>query len=131
MVMQVQHHIAHVLSCMAENEIAPPALGVSWDGTGYGTDGTIWGGEFFLVTDESIERIAHLRPFRLPGGDKAVKEPRRTALGLLHEIFGDKVFEQKKLATIAAFSLGGTGHTENHAGEKPEFAGDDEHGPAV
>jgi hydrogenase maturation protein HypF len=100
----VQHHIAHVLSCMAENEIAPPALGVSWDGTGYGTDGTIWGGEFFLVTDESIERIAHLRPFRLPGGDKAVKEPRRTALGLLHEIYGDKDFEQEKLATIAAFS---------------------------
>jgi hydrogenase maturation protein HypF len=94
-VMQVQHHIAHVLSCMAENEIVPPALGVSWDGTGYGTDGTIWGGEFFLVTDKNIERIAHLRPFRLPGGDKAVKEPRRTALGLLHEIFGDKVFEQK------------------------------------
>jgi hydrogenase maturation protein HypF len=91
----VQHHIAHVLSCMAENEIAPPVLGVSWDGTGYGLDGTIWGGEFFLVTDENIERIAHLRPFRLPGGDKAVKEPRRTALGLLHEISGDKVFEQK------------------------------------
>jgi hydrogenase maturation protein HypF len=103
-VTQVQHHIAHVLSCMAENEIAPPALGVSWDGTGYGTDGTIWGGEFFLVTDENVERIAHLRPFRLPGGDKAVKEPRRTALGLLHEISGDKVFEQEKLATIAAFS---------------------------
>jgi hydrogenase maturation protein HypF len=94
-VMQVQHHIAHVLSCMAENEIAPPVLGVSWDGTGYGLDGTIWGGEFLLVTDENIERIAHLRPFRLPGGDKAVKEPRRTALGLLHEISGDKVFEQK------------------------------------
>jgi hydrogenase maturation protein HypF len=85
-VMQVQHHIAHVLSCMAENEIAPPALGVSWDGMGYGTDGTIWGGEFFLVTNESIERVAHLRPFRLPGGDKAVKEPRRTALGLVHEL---------------------------------------------
>jgi hydrogenase maturation protein HypF len=82
----VQHHIAHVLSCMAENEIAPPALGVSWDGTGYGLDGTAWGGEFFLVTDESIERIAHLRPFRLPGGDKAVKEPRRTALGLAHAL---------------------------------------------
>jgi hydrogenase maturation protein HypF len=99
----VQHHIAHVLSCMAENEIAPPALGVSWDGTGYGLDGTVWGGEFFLVTDENIERIAHLRPFRLPGGDKAVKEPRRTALGLLHEISGDKIFEQK-LAPAAAFS---------------------------
>jgi hydrogenase maturation protein HypF len=100
----VQHHIAHVLSCMAENEIAPPALGVSWDGTGYGSDGTIWGGEFFLVTDENVERIAHLRPFRLPGGDQAVKEPRRTALGLLHEISGDQVFEQETLATIAAFS---------------------------
>src|SRR5208337_3761534 len=76
----VQHHIAHVWSCLAENEIAPPALGVSWDGTGYGTDGTIWGGEFFLITDKCVERIAHLRPFRLPGGDQAVKEPRRTAL---------------------------------------------------
>jgi hydrogenase maturation protein HypF len=84
----VQHHIAHVLSCMAENEIAPPALGVSWDGTGYGLDGTVWGGEFFLVSEDKIERFAHLRPFRLPGGDKAVKEPRRTALGLLHELYG-------------------------------------------
>ena len=82
---------------MAENEIAPPALGVSWDGTGYGTDGTIWGGEFFLVTDESIERIAHLRPFRLPGGDKAVKEPRRSALGLLYEISGESIFSGQKV----------------------------------
>jgi hydrogenase maturation protein HypF len=103
-VMQIQHHIAHVLSCMAENEIAPPVLGVSWDGTGYGTDGTILGGEFFLVTNESIERIAHLRPFRLPGGDKAVKEPRRAALGLLHEISGDAIFEEKNIAMVAAFS---------------------------
>jgi len=100
----VQHHIAHVLSCMAENEIAPPALGVSWDGTGYGLDGTIWGGEFFLVTDKTIERIAHLHPFSLPGGEKAVKEPRRTALGLLYEIFGDGCFKHKKLATLRAFS---------------------------
>ena len=100
----VQHHIAHVLSCMAENEIAAPVLGVSWDGTGYGLDGTVWGGEFFLVTGKTVERVAHLRPFRLPGGDKAVKEPRRTALGLLHEMSGDEVFKQKKLATVAAFS---------------------------
>ena len=100
----VQHHIAHVLSCMAENELSPPVLGVSWDGTGYGLDGTVWGGEFFLITNETVERVGHLRPFRLPGGDKAVKEPRRTALGLLYEISGDKVFRQKKLAAIAAFS---------------------------
>jgi len=82
---------------MAENEIAPPALGVSWDGTGYGTDGTVWGGEFFLVTDESVERIAHLRPFRLPGGDKAVKEPRCTALGLLYEMSGESIFSERKV----------------------------------
>ncbi len=100
----VQHHIAHVLSCMAENEIEPPALGVSWDGTGYGTDGTIWGGEFFLVTDKSVERVAHLRPFRLPGGDQAVKEPRRTALGLLYEMSGGAAMDQKDLATLTAFS---------------------------
>ncbi len=100
----VQHHIAHVLSCMAENELSPPVLGVSWDGTGYGLDGTVWGGEFFLITNETVERVAHLRPFRLPGGDKAVKEPRRTALGLLYEIYGDRIFKQKKLVTVAAFS---------------------------
>jgi hydrogenase maturation protein HypF len=103
-IVRVQHHIAHVLSCMAENELSPPALGVSWDGTGYGTDGTIWGGEFFLVTDKTVERAAHLRPFRLPGGERAVKEPRRVALGLLFEIFGDSVFERKDLAPVAAFS---------------------------
>ncbi len=91
----VQHHIAHVLSCMAENEIRPPVLGVSWDGTGYGLDGTVWGGEFFLVTNETVERVAHLRPFRLPGGDKAVKEPRRAALGLLYEISGHQVFDKQ------------------------------------
>jgi hydrogenase maturation protein HypF len=102
--LDVQHHIAHVLSCMAENELAPPALGVSWDGTGHGLDGTVWGGEFFLVTDKTIERIACLRPFRLPGGDQVVKEPRRVALGLLYEKFGDAVFERQDLASVAAFS---------------------------
>jgi hydrogenase maturation protein HypF len=100
----VQHHIAHVLSCMAENELNPPVLGVSWDGTGYGLDGTVWGGEFFLVTDTSCERVAHLRPFRLPGGDVAVKEPRRTALGLLYEMFGEAAFTKTGLAPLQAFS---------------------------
>lgn len=83
---QVQHHIAHVLSCLAENDVALPALGVAWDGTGFGNDGTIWGGEFFLVTDDDVRRVASLRPFRLPGGDAASREPRRAALGLLHEL---------------------------------------------
>ena len=100
----VQHHVAHVLSCMAENELPPPVLGVSWDGTGYGRDGAVWGGEFFLVTDHDVERIAHLRPFSLPGGGRAIQEPRRTALGLLYEMSGDAVFRQTDLALLAAFS---------------------------
>ena len=86
----VQHHWAHVLSCMAENELEPPVLGVSWDGTGLGLDGTIWGGEFLRSGDDlaSFERVAHLRTFRLPGGEAAIKQPRRTALGLLFEMWG-------------------------------------------
>ncbi|GIV19687.1 MAG: carbamoyltransferase [Armatimonadota bacterium] len=92
-VVEVQHHVAHILSCMAENELEPPVLGVSWDGTGYGTDGTIWGGEFLTVREESWERFAHLRPFRLPGGDRAIKEPRRSALGVLYELLGDDAFD--------------------------------------
>lgn len=88
----VQHHYAHVLSCMADNEMDAPVLGVAWDGTGYGTDGTIWGGEFLLVNETSFERVAHLRPFRLPGSAAAVREPHRCALGVLYEVFGGKAF---------------------------------------
>jgi hydrogenase maturation protein HypF len=94
---------------MAENDLEPPLLGVSWDGTGYGLDGTVWGGEFFLVTETSCERVAHLRQFRLPGGDKAVKEPRRVALGLLYEMFGEAAFSMTELAPVAAFSPGELG----------------------
>jgi hydrogenase maturation protein HypF len=96
----VQHHVAHVLSCIAENKVPLPALGVAWDGTGYGPDGTIWGGEFFLVNEENIHRVAHLRPFRLPGGDKAVKEPRRAGLGLLYELYGEAAFEMTHLPPL-------------------------------
>lgn len=98
----VQHHYAHVLSCMAENELAAPVLGIAWDGTGYGLDGTIWGGEFLRVTENDFERAAHFRTFRLPGGDRAVKEPRRVALGLLFEMFGDEVFGDPELARLLA-----------------------------
>jgi hydrogenase maturation protein HypF len=103
-ILQVQHHVAHALSCLAENEVELPALGLAWDGTGYGADGTIWGSECFLVTDEKVERIAHLRPFRLPGGEAAVKEPRRAALGLLYELFGETIFEHADLPPLAAFN---------------------------
>src|SRR6266496_474745 len=98
----VQHHWAHVAACIAENEIEPPALGVAWDGTGYGLDGTIWGGEFLFANDQSCERVAHFRQFRLPGGPAAIKEPRRVALGLLYQMFGDEIWERRELTS--AFS---------------------------
>jgi hydrogenase maturation protein HypF len=101
---RVQHHVAHVLSCMAENELEPPVLGVSWDGTGYGLDGSVWGGEFLLVSEGPVERVAHLRQFRLPGGDKAVVEPRRSALALLYEAFGSDIFSAVDLAPLKTFS---------------------------
>ena len=106
----LQHHCAHVLSCMAENELDPPVLGVAWDGTGYGTDGTMWGGEFLKITAEGFERAAHLRQFRLPGGDSAAREPRRSALGVLYEIFGDDLFARRSsLKPMRAFSKAGRG----------------------
>jgi len=103
-VVRVQHHYAHVLACMAENGIESPVLGISWDGSGYGTDGTIWGGEFLAIDDSGYRRVAHLRTFRLPGSETAVKEPRRSAAGLLYEMFGDEAFERTYLAPMEAFT---------------------------
>ncbi|MGO8920078.1 MAG: carbamoyltransferase HypF [Stellaceae bacterium] len=103
-VLVVQHHLAHVTACMAEHGIQPPVLGVAWDGTGYGPDGTVWGGEFLLVAAGGWRRFAKLRPFRLPGGDRAIREPRRTALGLLYEAYGERAFEMTQLAPISGLS---------------------------
>jgi hydrogenase maturation protein HypF len=103
-VIPVQHHYAHVLSCMAENQLKDSVLGIAWDGTGYGLDGTIWGGEFLRITDTSFQRVAHLRSFCLPGGGKAIKEPRRSAIGLLYELLGDEIFEMKTLGSVQTFS---------------------------
>jgi len=75
---------------MAENQLEPPLLGVSWDGTGLGLDGAVWGGEFLSCRDATspFERTARLRTFRLPGGESAIRQPCRTALGMLFEIWG-------------------------------------------
>ncbi|MDZ7316318.1 MAG: carbamoyltransferase HypF [candidate division KSB1 bacterium] len=100
----VQHHAAHIAACMAENQLEPPLLGVAWDGIGYGTDGLLWGGEFFIV-DESFQHAAQFLPFPLPGGEQAIREPRRTALGMLYELFGEAMFEQD-LPIFEAFSRG-------------------------
>jgi hydrogenase maturation protein HypF len=87
-VVRVQHHHAHAAACAAENAIRGKYLAVSWDGTGYGLDGSIWGGEFFLAGDTGFERVANLRPFRLPGGDAAAKQGWRSEASLLFATFG-------------------------------------------
>jgi hydrogenase maturation protein HypF len=102
-VVHVQHHFAHVAACMAENDLDDPVLGVAWDGTGYGPDGTIWGGEFLVPRDGSFDRVATLRAFRLPGSERAIREPRRSAIGLLHELLGEGLFGCSDLAPVAAF----------------------------
>jgi len=103
-VVSVQHHVAHIAACMAEHDLAPPVLGVAWDGTGYGPDGTVWGGEFIRIARTGWQRVAHLRPFRLPGGEAAAREPRRSALGLLDEVYGQEAFGMTRLAPVAAFT---------------------------
>ena len=85
---QVQHHHAHVAACAAENGIETNYLGVAWDGAGLGLDGTIWGGEFFWASPAGFERIAHLRPFRLPGGEAAIRDCSRSAASVVWETCG-------------------------------------------
>jgi hydrogenase maturation protein HypF len=103
-IVRVQHHYAHIRAGMAEHGLSAPLLGVAWDGTGLGPDDTIWGGEFLRVGADAFERVAHLRTFRLPGGERAVREPRRSAIGLLYELLGDELFAREHLSPLQSFS---------------------------
>ena len=87
----VQHHHAHIASCMAENHVREKVIGVAFDGTGYGTDGKIWGGEFLLCDYSGFERRTHFRYTPLAGGDAAIRHPWRIALGYLQEAFGNEI----------------------------------------
>jgi hydrogenase maturation protein HypF len=100
----VQHHEAHAWAGAAEHHLSLPALALVWDGTGYGHDGSVWGGEVFRLSKSGAERIAHLRPFPLPGGEAAVREPRRSALGLLAACMGPDLDPEDPMLTELGFS---------------------------
>ena len=113
-VMKIQHHYAHILSCMAENEYLDEVIGVSFDGTGYGTDGTIWGGEYLLCSPTGFERLGHISPFIQSGGDLSSKEGWRIATSILGNFSGneslsglgkDAICHDLKLCSKMEFSL--------------------------
>ncbi len=84
----VQHHIAHIISCLAENKIYDKAIGIAFDGTGFGLDGNIWGSEFFVGDTKELKRVAHLEYLPLPGGEESIKKPYRIAIAYLFKLFG-------------------------------------------
>ena len=92
-VTRVQHHHAHVASLLAEHDLDVEILGVAWDGTGFGPDGTVWGGEFLCATRTRYRRFARLLPFALPGGEAAARQPWRSALGVIHAVRGPDLWE--------------------------------------
>jgi hydrogenase maturation protein HypF len=91
-VIRVQHHHAHLASCMAENGLDGDVIGIILDGTGFGSDGTIWGGEFLVGSYSGFQRAAHFRPVPLPGGDTAVRESWRMAMAYLYQAVGEAAF---------------------------------------
>lgn len=99
-VVGVQHHHAHVASCMADNGVCEPVIGVAWDGTGYGEDGTIWGGEFLICDGVEYKRVAHLFNFMMPGSDTCVYRIYRMAAGVLNGLTGDAKAAVSRLREI-------------------------------
>ena len=99
----VQHHHAHVVSVMAEHELHGEVIGVALDGTGYGSDGTIWGGEILVSTRAEFERVGHFKQYRLPGGEKAIQEPWRMAASVLvaESLPVAALYERRSEATAA------------------------------
>ena len=91
--MKIQHHYAHILSCMAENDFSEPVIGVSFDGTGYGSDGTIWGGEILYSSLDGFERVGKISPFLQAGGDASAKEGWRIAVPMVQELFPEHAAE--------------------------------------
>ena len=98
-----QHHYDHILSCITQHRLKPPALGIAWDGADRNPTTRVWGGEFLQATSQGLERIAHFLPYYLPSSDYCTLEPRRSALGLLYSCYGEAAFEMTDLAPMQAF----------------------------
>lgn len=98
----VQHHHAHIAACMLENGLQDQVIGIACDGTGYGTDGNLWGGEFFLGSYRSFTRLGHLKYVRMPGGEKAIKHPYRMAFGYLYSLFGEEISRFSQFTDLIA-----------------------------
>jgi hydrogenase maturation protein HypF len=96
----VQHHHAHIAGCMAEHGLCGPVIGLALDGTGYGVDGRVWGGEVLIATLTDFERFAHLKYVAMPGSEAAVRQPWRMALGHLYAALGEGVFDADLLARL-------------------------------
>ncbi|MGI0480521.1 carbamoyltransferase HypF [Geminocystis sp. CENA526] len=103
-IISVQHHLAHIFATIAEHNLKLPLLGIAWDGTGYGLDNTIWGGEFFYINEKKIQRIASFLPFPLIGGNQAILQPQRIALGLLNTVYNGLENIPQNLPILTHFS---------------------------
>lgn len=97
---EIQHHHAHIASCMAEHGLDEPVIGIALDGTGWGDDGTIWGGEYFYADLNGYERLYHFDPVPLPGGDQVTKQPWRTAFSYLYKYFGMSAFVEDEAVKL-------------------------------
>ncbi len=115
---KVQHHYAHILSVMAENDFSGPVIGAAFDGTGYGIDGSIWGGEILKADRSGFERLSHIAPFKQPGGDSGAKEGWRIALSLIHELCPDRKEEAADRLKLCSAEEAAviTGMLDNNAG---------------
>ena len=128
--MGVQHHHAHVAACLAENRCLDRCIGLALDGTGYGADGAIWGGEILVADLAGFTRSGHLAPVLLPGGEAAVRDPRRMAVAYLYQVFGED-FAALAQELGSGLAAPGMPHPLPATGHRQQFAPDHQRRPPL